>query len=166
MKNLSKISMILLGMSLCFTQCKKAEKGPKGDKGDPGAVGNANVVTTNTVELKSWSYDSTGDIYTTSITSPALTQSVMDNGLVMVYIKDDGWIPLPYVGLSSPTDFLTFQILPGSVLISYFDNVDPTENPNSFGIVVKVVIIPKAAAKPAVNHEDYSQVKQSYSLTE
>lgn len=151
--------------------CAKTEKGPQGDpgpQGAEGAPGNANVVTTNSVTLSNWVYDSDGDIYTVSINASVITQAVKDKGLIMVYLlsENNDWVPLPYVGLSSPTDFLTYRVNTGNVLVSYYDNVEPTENPSSFGIICKVVVIPSAALKVDVNYTNYEQVKKEYCITE
>ena len=67
--------------------------GPAGPTGPTGPEGNANVVS---MTFPNISVPTNG---TYTVTIPAITQSIVDSGVVDVYYKaayTDEWIPLPY----------------------------------------------------------------------
>ena len=88
----------MVGATVSITSCKKdAEVGPKGDAGATGATGatgaagaagprgNANVTSTFvTTTAASWT-DEGGGLWTAELTDNGITQSILDNGAVIVY---------------------------------------------------------------------------------
>jgi len=79
------ITGLAMAFGLTFSSCKKAETGPAGKDG------NANVQSTSQVDLSSltWTYQGgpSNDSYVSIYPTSAITQDVVDKGLVMVYIK-------------------------------------------------------------------------------
>lgn len=77
---------------LIFGACKKtSEPGPTGPA---GATGNANVKSELDTAF-TWTYGSTS--YGAAITVSNITQDIVDNGAVLVYMKvGTDWQPLPY----------------------------------------------------------------------
>jgi hypothetical protein len=173
MKQSSKtITTLLTGLvmtfGLTFSSCKKAETGPAGKN---GADGNANVQSTGEVDLISltWNYqgDPSNDAYVSVFPTSAITQNVVDKGLVMAYIKTlDGWAPLPFSAVIYGTDDITFEIVNGAVRFYYRDNneLTTTFDPSNTSLIVRMVIIPAQIKKPNVDHYNYQEVKEAYNL--
>ncbi len=164
------ITFIIIGLGVAFgltlSSCKKAETGPTGKN---GADGNANVYSTGPVNLDSlWVYNSGDDFYLATLTSSAITQEVVDNGLVMAYLKfgNTGWFALPISNLFVPDDVFAFEIAAGQVKFHYLDNngSTTTADVSNFGILVRVVIIPAQLKKPNVDHLNYNEVTAAYNL--
>ncbi|WP_341900641.1 hypothetical protein [Fluviicola taffensis] len=159
---------LVMAFGLTFSSCKKAETGPAGKNGTDG---NANVQSTGEVDLNvlTWTYQGTAasDSYVSVFPTALITQEVVDKGLVMAYIKTGiGWAPLPFSGIMSGTDDITFEILNGSVKFYYRDNdeLTTTPDPSSISLIVRIVIIPAQIKKPNVDHYNYQEVKAAYNL--
>jgi len=94
MKKLTTIIVMML--ALAVTSCTK-----KGDTGPQGPQGNANVkggtATVNFTWNASTSYG------TADMTDDDITQSIVDNGAVLVFMSNGsgGWIALPYTDYST-----------------------------------------------------------------
>jgi len=144
-----------------FSSCKK---GDKGDTGPQGAQGNANVQTYSfTVASSSWTL--IGNEYDATITVPALTQNVLDKGLVSVFTSADAthWSGLP---LSFQGREINFVLSLSTVSLVYtLDNgSSPSSPPNNNQF--KVIIVPGSSrlANPNVNWNDYKEVKAALNL--
>jgi hypothetical protein len=107
MKNKNKLFMSIVLTSLCFISCVKdgatgpqgvegpqgpqgsqGTTGAKGSTGATGATGNANVIGTNSFNLSfTYNYNSGNDYYDALVNSTAITQSILDKGVVLVYEK-------------------------------------------------------------------------------
>jgi hypothetical protein len=171
MKQFSKtISTLVTGMvlllGLTISSCKKAEAGPAGKNGQDG---NANVQSTGEIDLGSltWAYQSAGDAYVTIYPMAAVTQDVVDKGLVMAYIKTtDGWAALPFSAVMYDTDNITFEVMNGAVRFYYRGNDESTTtvDPSITTLIVRIVIVPAMIKKPNVDHYDYEEVKEAYQL--
>lgn len=170
-------------MGLTFTACS----GDDGEQGPAGAPGNANVNSSNgAVAADDWT---AGAILKDTLMVPEITQSVVDNGAVMVYLKiDDGvtpndspWEALTYTraitGLAIGGDrvgvdmFIEYGYNVGMVILSVKNtlNLDLSailQNypPNDY--LFKVVVIPPAALVEGVDVNDYDQVKMVYGIQE
>ncbi len=84
------VFLVLTG--LC--SCKKYVAGPKGDTGTPGKSGNA-IQSTRSFQPLSWTFN--GAWWNTSINVPEITDNVIANGEVEVYMQiNDQWWALPY----------------------------------------------------------------------
>lgn len=81
MKQASRLMFIYLILLILASGCTK-----KGDTGATGAKGTANVMYSSWASLK-MSYNSTDSAYEQTITADSITQSVLDSGLVLTYIK-------------------------------------------------------------------------------
>jgi hypothetical protein len=173
MKQASKTIMTLItGLVMVFgltlNSCKKAETGPAGKN---GIDGNANVQSVGEVDLSSltWTYQgsSASDLYSCTFSTSAITQDVLDNGLVMAYVKtSNGWLALPFSAVMYNTDDLIFEIVNGGVNFYYRDNneLTTTADPSSISLIVRMVIIPAQIKKPNVDHYSYDEVKAAYNL--
>lgn len=81
MKQKSRFMFFAVLFVVFITACTK-----KGDTGATGAKGTANVMYSSWASLK-MSYNSTDSAYEQTITADSITQSVLDSGLVLTYIK-------------------------------------------------------------------------------
>lgn len=159
------VTGLIMAFGLIFSSCKKAETGPAGKDG------NANVQSTGEVDLSSltWTYqgDPSNDAYSCVYSNSAITQDVLDKGLVVAYIKTtDGWAALPFAAVLYETDDLTFEFVNGAVRFYYRDNneLTTTSNPTITSLITRIVIIPAQIKKPDVDHSDYLEVKEAYNL--
>jgi hypothetical protein len=159
------VTGLIMAFGLTFSSCKKAETGPAGKDG------NANVQSTGEVDLSSltWTYqgDPSNDAYSCVYSNSAITQDVLDKGLVMAYIKTlNGWAPLPFSAVIYGTDDITFEIVNGEIRFYYRDNneLTTTYDPSNTSLIVRVVIIPSQIKKPNVDHYNYQEVKEAYNL--
>jgi hypothetical protein len=96
-----------------FSGCKKAEAGPKGDKGDTGAAGmagNANVKSSTFTNV-TWNYNSASSAFETIISYTAITQEIVNNGAVFVYLGNStgGYGQLPFSQMIDETVILFFD---------------------------------------------------------
>jgi hypothetical protein len=130
------------------------QTGNTGATGQTGTTGSANVLYSDWLDLipnKLPSREST-------IIAPKITQNVMDNSDVRVYVKIGSLVSaLPYSDLSS-------WILLGKIVIAVAGN----STINS-GIKVRYIIIPGGTSigsgrKSAVDYTDYESVKAYYNL--
>ncbi len=84
MNQKNSLAALVLSLIVIITSCTK--KGDPGATGATGAKGTANVMYSSWASLK-MSYNSTDSAYEQSITADSITQSVLDSGLVLTYIK-------------------------------------------------------------------------------
>jgi len=156
---------ILLTLSITVGCKKESIKGEKGDIGATGATGSANVISSNTILINNFFYYSSLKEYQASLSLPAITQEVLDKGVVIMYISDGSgtWYPLPY---TDGTTTLNYQFKLGGFTIIYFNNNGsmPT-NPNNL-IKIRVVVIPPAIVKanPNANWKDYNSTMSLMNL--
>lgn len=162
------ITGLVMAFGLTFSSCKKAETGPAGKN---GIDGNANVQSTGEVDLNSltWNYQGSpaNDLYVSVFPTSTVTQEVVDNGLVMAYLKTSGgWVALPFSGVMDGTDDITFEIVNGAVKFYYRDNdeLTTTPDPSVIALIARIVIIPAQIKKPNVDHYNYEEVKAAYNL--
>jgi len=83
MKPISAMLGALLFISISFTACEKTETGATGPQ---GATGTANVqyATWNALDMN---FSSSDSAYTQTITADSITQSILDSGVVLTYMK-------------------------------------------------------------------------------
>lgn len=164
-KYISKI--IIITVSLLLSNCKKEVTGPKGDKGEKGDKGSSNSIITNTYTVNSWVWDNSSKMRTDAIFTNQISQNILDNGAIMVYENFGGsWIALPetFVVSQNVTYHVVFSCSLNTIALEKFlsDESDPGSNSSVF----KVVIIPLCMIKPNVNINNYSEVKETYGLSE
>ncbi len=122
---MKKLLLLCCLTALTFFGCKKGDTGAPGTN---GTNGNANVQSftfTNQPWVNSYSE--------IDLSVPAITQTILDKGAIIVYCKDAGF-GNPWVGVPNVNFDLYFQL--GAVIV-----VDRTGAP--FAVQdVKVIIIP------------------------
>ncbi|MBL7931857.1 MAG: hypothetical protein JNL60_08145 [Bacteroidia bacterium] len=132
--------IVFLLTVLIFSQCKKYVAGPQGDPGEPGKKGNAKQSNRNYDMIPSfWTFN--GSFYTANINVPEITDNVITNGEVTVFMKvNDQWWKLPYaVG----DIYMQLSIEKGFVKLKYSKIHDgPPEAPGmlSFRIITMAVV--------------------------
>jgi hypothetical protein len=165
----------LAGVML-LTACKKGDTGPQ------GPTGNANVIYSQWQMTNPWvaSTSSTGTGKSTfyfDLAAPAVTQSVVDSGTVLVYAKfvsdPDGadvvkQLPSIYYNFGSATTQYRFQ--PGFMLnkVRVICDVIPSGSPSASN-QVRYIIIPGGTAatlKMAAQDMSYKTVCARYHIPE
>jgi len=200
MQKLNRFGMVLViiaSSTILFTGCSKSS-GPAGATGATGATGpagptglqgNANVmVDTFTLVSSQWLWNDNyilftgGGSYTEwftryyKATFSAVTQGVLDSGLVMVYMtpnlqNDNQWSPVPYTfdtGDGYSYDFV-YVTSPGTVELEfYFSDATSTATPPTlstyamasytFKLVAVTGSIATSMEKSKIDHSNYAQV--------
>lgn len=132
--------------------------GTAGTNGTNGINGNANVIGTNTVALNSGSWTASGNAFYAVFTTTAITQAIMDKGVVMVYEQSASlWRALPYTsGIVSK--FFSFTL---NTVYLYYQNTDGSQTTNPGNQTYRIVAISASVAKayPNMNWGNYEEVK-------
>jgi hypothetical protein len=200
MQKLNRVAMVLVIIAtstILFTGCSKSTgpagatglQGATGPAGPTGAQGNANVkVDTFTLVSSQWLWNDNyilftgGGSYTEwftryyKATFSAVTQGVLDSGMVMVYMtpnltNNNQWSPVPYTfdtGDEYSYDFV-YVTSPGTVELEfYFADVSNTATPPtlstyvlptySFKLVAVTGSIATSMEKSKIDHSNYAQV--------
>lgn len=161
-----KIGLLIILAAFLITGCQKGDKGDTGDTGPAGPSGpkgSANVSSTNyTVATGTWGGVNTGFVFK-DITINEITQSILDNGVVMVYEGGPSqWNALPHSNQNDEWRFLiSTQRLRVILLHANGTNVaDPGSK------TFKVVIISGDAMTlhPNLNLNNYDEVKYALQL--
>lgn len=130
--------------------------GAAGATGATGATGNADV---NAYLFSNKSISITG----TNFNVPAITQPIVDQGLVLVYMSTSSsgpWYPLPYTQGGTTISLVNYSLGQISLIAST----------NQTGIYLKVVVIPGnsltqlSTANPHLNYNNYNQVASALRL--
>ena len=137
-----QVFFILLAI-LSFQSCEGPEGpagkdgvGTQGPKGDPGEPGTANVIYSEwkSVSTAAWIKNTNNGLvrYQHDITAPPLDQSIIEKGLVLVYVKlpqDENQVrPLPYIVTSNLTQVrLEYSLLEKKVRLL---SIDPDQGRN------------------------------------
>ncbi|WP_460765836.1 collagen-like triple helix repeat-containing protein [Niabella terrae] len=180
----------LLVCALSLISCAKDGKdgidGVDGEDGAPGATGPRGATGTANVQYSDWFNPTT---YTnTSVfgivhfryekAAPAITQAILDKGVVLVYGKIEGYNPLIWpkdqVGLlpisllirqgSTPyTDVITYLLTPGKLTIDFSSSI------NAYGTIssahhFRYVIIPGGVAAKRVTDTENRVVLNNGSI--
>jgi hypothetical protein len=200
MQKLNRVGMVLViiaSSAILFSGCSKSS-GPAGATGATGATGpagptgpqgNANVVVdTFTLVSSQWLWNDNyilftgGGSYTEwftryyKATFSAITQGVLDSGMVMVYmtpnmLNNNQWSPVPYTfdtGDGYSYDFV-YVTSPGTVELEfYFSDETNTATPPTLSTYVmasytfKLVAVTGSIAtsmqKSKIDHSNYAQV--------
>ncbi len=151
--------------------------GCEGDKGPTGPAGAANVIYSD------W-YETTWDLYTVfgtaertfTMTAPALTQEIVDNGVIMVFLNAVGYAPeivqLPVTFNDVHYHFM-FRAQAGTIRAIYYSTTDPTMDPGAIPGFnrVRYVLIPggvldEAAQEKGVARPDLTRSMDALSYSE
>ena len=115
----------------------------------------------------SWTLNAPG--YFCTISDANITQAVVDNGYVGVYLSNDsgGWIALPItipITSTYATTFTPVHYLGGITIWAYDTDTQQTVDPGP--TTFKVVIMSAAArmANPTLNLKNYEEVKKAFNL--
>lgn len=165
MKKIQKIGMVLLLViaSTTFNACQKPEKG---ETGPAGADGNANVQSS--VYYVS-SYSASGNILYTNIFVSDLTQDIVDNGAVLVYIEttSGSYSQLPITTAASTTVDLLIEAIHSAynvqVQFSFSNNTLPG-NPGLIKFKIVTIAGKEMLADPTINWSNYIEVKKKFNL--
>ena len=97
MKKLKLLAVVFAGLAFVLVSCQKGATGPAGANGATGATGPAgpdSVIhskwVTLSMSIAGTQANSGGGIdtfYTQTITAPAITQRILDSGLVLTYLS-------------------------------------------------------------------------------
>jgi hypothetical protein len=160
---------LLVSGVLILTGCtKEGPVGPQGAAGTNGTNGNANV-TSLTKTVTTWTVDNTVR-WIADIPVPAITQSIVDRGAVLVYRANTngGYNQLPITYSPVPTYNTTIECIHslGNARILVYDSDGTLPNTPAAGQSFKVVVIaPSArAANPDLNWSNYEVVKNKFNL--
>ena len=102
---MKKLKTAVLLLILC-AGCAKEVQGPKGDPGPagpqgapgPAGSGGANMSTTGKILVPSTLWTLVDQEYYATIGTPVITQKVVDEGTVQVFVMiDSAWHNLPYL---------------------------------------------------------------------
>ena len=138
--------------------------GANGINGTNGTNGNANVFGTTDYTIVPGQWLSSGNSKYVNLGNNAITQNIINNGLVMVYqkVNSSAYIALPYTNSGFNTGFgIWLNNL--QIAISASDN-------SSFSvtgdITIRAVIISASnkMANPNTDWKDYEQVKEALNL--
>lgn len=140
--------------------------GTNGINGTNGTNGNANVIGTNTVTISSWTSLASGSLWYTSLSATGITQSIVDRGMVSVFIQisSGSWTAMPYT-IGNTSWFYDFGV--GFINI-YKTNTNAAVIANPGLQTFRVVIISPSnkMANPNTDWNDYNQVKQALHLVD
>ncbi len=140
-------SWLLVCIALVTLGCAKGDRGPTGPAGPRGPVGTTNVIYSEWYSPATWVLETQfGIVFRTfTMTTTSLTQAVIDNGVVLVYIRPIGLNPailqLPQViGEYS----FQHQSQAGSIKVLYCLTATPASDPGVIppGNQVRYVLIP------------------------
>jgi hypothetical protein len=186
----------ILAMGSILASCGKdgdigpaGPAGPQGANGTPGVTGptgptgSANVIYSDWLPIPTTAAAALPSRKNFSFTAPALTQDVLDKGLVYAYLKSGGSIiPLPYAHkYIFPTgevhgSYLTTVLLGVGGISLNQDWLTPGTIPTAFAEAntvqggfthLRYVIIPgavKTAMNPNVNLKDYNEVQKYFNI--
>jgi hypothetical protein len=171
MKKTKTLTTVLAGLAialgLTFAACKKGDTGPAGPAGTNGANGNANVVS-STVTATSWAY--TAPSWKVSFTYAAITQAVIDKGVVLVYAKvGNAYNQLPLTFYPASTYSSTWEVssyLGGIDVIATDSDLTQPANPGSWTFKIVVMTASARLAHPNVDLKNYNEVKQAFNLVD
>jgi hypothetical protein len=200
MQKLNRVAMVLVIMAsstILFTGCSKSTgpagatglQGATGAAGPTGPQGNANVmVDTFTLVSSQWLWNDNyilftgGGSYTEwftryyKATFSAVTQGVLDSGMVMVYMtpnltNNNQWSPVPYTFDTGDEYAYAFVYVtsPGTVELEfYFADATNTATPPTlstfampsykFKLVAVTGTIATSMQKSKIDHSNYAQV--------
>ena len=162
------IGLLIAGatsLSSCEKEGSVGPAGKDGIDGSDGSDGNANVVS-STITSSSWAYSNPS--WVISFTYPAITQSIIDEGAVLVYIKvGNGYTQLPLTIYQSPNYSTSIEVstFVGGLSLFWTDSdlIQPT-NPGEHTFKVVVIAASGLIQNPNVDLGNYEEVKDAFNL--
>lgn len=117
-----KFSVLAMALSFVLVSCDKKEiKGPQGDPGTPGGGGNATISNSAvfTIASTEWKKHDTDPVLEYKLATPLLTQNVVENGAVKVYVKRNAaWAELPN---TNEDLFMQYSFVTGNLTLTFSD---------------------------------------------
>ena len=174
-KRIFKTAVVLLTTIMTISCSKDGATGPSGATGANGingTNGNANVVGSLPFSTAStnWSSASGGALWTANLTGQtAITQSVVDKGIVSVFRKYTSggvteWSPLPdtntniNISFNYGVGYITFYVQSTNAVV--------ISNPGIITFRYVIITPSNKAANPNTNWNDYEEVKEALHLKE
>jgi hypothetical protein len=120
MKNLKLFSFLFAGIALVYMGCSKGDAGPQGPAGPagPDSVIHSKWIVLNMQQNVGTSNDT---FYTQTINAPAITQRILDSGIVLTYLSIVDTNNVTNVVNASPY-FFSEIFTPGAIdLVSFSD---------------------------------------------
>lgn len=166
------LQLTTIAVFVFLSACKKGEVGPAGLNGKDG---NANVTSQEfVIGPTDWTpfgiFGQPGFGYSTTISVPEVTQSILDHGAVMVYyrtVSTSNYIALPFTVPMNGNYSTTFLFIAsaGYIELKTLDSDTQTLLPTDV-ISFKVVAIggSQRVANPDLDLMDYEQVRIKFDL--
>ncbi len=166
------ITLLIMALTMTIASCtKKGDTGPAGPQGAQGPAGptgatgqpgNANVIGSNTVNLTAANWTASGNAYYCDLNVPAITQDVVDFGLVQVfiYVGTNTWTPLPYTPGLAGAPLYEFSFTVGALRLVFGnpDNTVPQYQPGNGSFRVVVITASQKQAHPHTDWNNYNDV--------
>ena len=171
-KTFLKTAVVLLTAIMTISCSKDGAMGPAGANGAAGAAGangtngtngNANVIGSVTVSVlpSNWTNGGgTSTSWSTILTSQAITQAIVDKGMVSVFCQvGSEWQALPS---SNPQNhyFFNYAFYIGAVEVNLTSQSGYTVTPGTNVFRIVVISASNKMANPNTNWNDYDQVKE------
>jgi hypothetical protein len=155
--SLRSASWPLLCVALVTLGCAKGDTGPTGPR---GPTGSANVIYSDWYSPPTWTLETEFGVAnrTCTVVAPSLTQEIVDQGVVMVYMRLIGWSPsiiqLPFL-IPDLGYQLYFRARADSIKVVYFVAASPTSTPVliATGNQIRYVLIPGGEVAAAMQAE-------------
>jgi hypothetical protein len=190
----TKLNLLIIALTIAslylFNSCSKdVEVGPAGATGATGATGasgNANVKSFNiTINNNDWDKATgLGFIWIYTYDFPALTKSIMDSGMIIVYLKTTNGSsysidPLPldnyllmdasggtstFTNISSNPTFDTSTGKGKLLFVLNSSTVITSQNPITYRVVLATSHM--RLANPNLNWNKYTEVKKAFNLND
>jgi hypothetical protein len=141
----------VLWLLLCAALIAFGCEGPEGPTGPAGPPGSANVIYSDWYSPEAWILESTFGVSerTYTIETSALTQEIIDHGIIIVYMKfiglDPAINPLPVIITEVGNNYhFLFRAEADSLKVLYYLTDDPATDPGSIPSYnqVRYVLIP------------------------
>jgi hypothetical protein len=140
-----RASLLLIVLGLVIVGCE----GPEGPRGPAGPAGTANVIYSDWYSPETWELASVFGVQERSytMTTASLTQDIIDNGAVLVYMRFVGLNPeinqLP-ITLADVGYSFFIRAQAGSIKVVYYRPASPATDPGSIPAenLVRYVLIP------------------------
>jgi hypothetical protein len=169
MKKINLFFALTIAVSMLFQSCTK--EGPAGATGATGATGAQGPAgPAGPGSIKSFTFTTSNwanfdPVWIATLNVSAITQNVLSNGAVLVYVKEGTeYFQLPLT-IQQDTYFTTVQFTHDlgvvDVIVEDSDGLLPI-NPGT--TTFKVVVISGTGKNPSVNYNDYNAVKTYYGL--
>ncbi len=154
----------LMIIAATFSSCSK-----EGPVGPAGKNGNANVVSSSSV-ITNWNYNSSIESWVGVHTYPAITQSILDKGAVLAYLKDgNSYYQMPFTFYDNP-DYATslkVETYLGGLSVHWADSdLNEPIHPGNRTIKVVVISASELKAHPNVDFKNYNAVKKAFNVVD